>query len=622
MKILKLENRQKLVLKHILIFILAFFAIFGDILLQYINLETQLTISSILIFLIIGLVGNNTSLLAVTLINFILFFINGFNILTCIEALEIYYVWFLCKRNNKNILIQVLVFWIVLALPLIFGTNYIFNLNFNMESVFSILMIFMNRIFNALIGSMILEYTPLEKIMGKAYAANKARTLSNLLIYVCLSSIVVPVIIFSLATNSNNQKQISEIAVRDLKSASKYVSQVINPWTEDEKNNLKLKNPIRIYNLIEMLEMYFFNSDNQVNFYLVDLNNKVIANENSPDYMKNGLEWLKEGKLTEVDDNVYKWEAPKENRFIIRNYSKEYAYVYVTNVNDLKIVITVSGSVYINKSIDIYLNILNVLLPLSIFVGIFSIILKKVILNSISELISTTTSLPERLKNNETIIFKNRNIFEIDLIISNFQVMIDNLRRMIVNVEEANKKLQKSERMLFEQAHYDSLTGLPNRHYFFKYVNEVIKDFHINEIYKDKEGIAFFFMDLDKFKSINDNYGHSAGDELLKGVSNRMKNVLEEYDSSCRFVSRFGGDEFVIEFIYDNKDEVIELANKLVQAIIKPITIEGNELNPGTSIGICLYPEDGKDLESFFIKSDEAMYKAKNSGGNRFEFYN
>jgi len=621
MNLLKLENKNKISFKYILLPILAFCTIFSDVLIKQNNIGVQLTLSSIFMFLIIGLFKSNASLLTITILNCVLIFINGFNILIFIEVLEIYYVWVLYRRNKKNIVIEVLIFWVGLALPVIFITSYIVSNKLNIESAFFIILISMNRIFNALIGNMLLDYIPFRRIVDRAYYPTKKRTLSNTLFHACTASIVVPIIIFSLATNSSNTDQISEIAIRDLKSASEYVSGKVSLWTDEEKNNLKMKNVLQIHNLVEMLKMYVSTSGNYVNYYLIDLNDTVIVNDNTVDYMKSGLEWLKEGSLTEIHSNTYKWTAPRENAFLIKNYSTKDAYIYITTVDNLKIAITVSEDVYANKSIDVYLDILKILIPLSLAVGVFVIVLKRFILNSISKLIEITSDLPEKLKSKEKVMFEKTNISELDILTDNFQIMVNNLSNMILNVEATNKKLQESERMLYDQAHYDSLTGLPNRHYFFKNVEEIMGNFQINEVYSNKEGIAFFFMDLDKFKSVNDNFGHSAGDKLLKEVANRMNNVLKVYESSCTFIARLGGDEFVIAFIYDDKDEISKLAKDLIEAINKPISIEDNEFIPETSIGICLYPEDGEDLESIFIKSDTSMYKAKYAGGNTFLFY-
>ncbi len=620
MKKLIHKNKNSHFITYALLIILAFCALISDFAIQQINMNFFLTLSSIFIFVIIGIARSNVSLMIITIVNCIFVAINGFNIITLINIMEIYYVWVLNKNNKKNIILEVIIFGLCLYFPVILATSYN-NGSISVESVFSIVMIFLNRVFNALISKMILDYMPFEKIINFTYDRPKAFTLSSLVIQVSIASVVVPILLLSIATNSSDQEQITKTAVNDLKSASEYINKKLNTWSEQEIRDLKLLKPIPVYDLIDNVKIYVSRADNSVNFHLLDLGNKVIASQNTAEYMKEGLEWTKEGNIKEIEPNVFRWVAPRDNRFIIKDYNRDKAFFYVTSIDKFKAIVSVSESAYKDKTINFYFNLLKLILPISIFVGIFFIIMKRFMLNSIFELISITSGLPQKLKNNETVEFAKSNIYEIDSLTTNFKLMVDNLSSMIKNVEATNKKLQESERLLFDQAHFDSLTGLPNRPYFIKKVESDIKNFYIDDQFANKQGIAFFFIDLDKFKAVNDTYGHSAGDKLLKEVAYNMDSVLKDYDNNSSFIARMGGDEFVIEFIYDNKDDITILAEALISAINKPKQIDNIVLTPGISIGICVFPDDGEDIDSIFLKSDSSMYKAKNSGGNKFFFY-
>lgn len=613
-------NKKNFILKCFFIILLTFCAIFSDVLIHSININLLFTLSSIFIFLIIGLINSNVSIVIITLINGVLFLVDGFNIITLIQTLEIYFVWALYKHNKKNIILEVVIFGMCFALPVILLTSYTNN-SISIESVFSITLFFLNRIFNALISKMALDYIPLDRIFDVAYDRPKAVTLTNLVVQVSIASIVVPILLFSIATNSSNQEQITETAVKDLNSASEYINKKLDTWVDQEIRNLRLLKPIQVYNLIDMVQIYVSRDDNSVNFHLIDLGNKIICSQNTEDFMKDGLEWLKEGSIKEIEPNFYMWTAPRDKRFIIRDYTRDKAFFYVTSIDKFKAIVTVSETAYNDKLINFYSNLLKLIIPISVFVGVFFAIMKRFMLNSIFELISITSGLPQKLKNNETVEFSKSNIYEIDSLMVNFQMMVDNLSSMIKNVEATNKKLQESERLLYDQAHFDSLTGLPNRPYFIKKVEADIKDFYSDDKFANKNGIAFFFIDLDKFKQVNDTYGHSAGDKLLKQVAAIMNNVLKDYDNFSTFIARMGGDEFVIEFIYDNRDDITDLANALIAAINKPKQIDNLVLTTGISIGICVYPDDGEDIDSILLKSDSSMYKAKNSGGNKFFFY-
>lgn len=614
------KNKYTHIFTYTLLIILAFCTIISDFVTQQIDMKFYLTLSSIFLFIIIGISKSNISLIIITFLNCILFVVNGFNIITLIQTIEIYYVWILYRKNKKNILLEVIIFGLCFYFPVIIATGYN-NHSISVETVFCVAMIFLNRVFNALISKLVLDYMPLEKIICFPYDRPKAFSLSSIVIQVSIASVVVPILLFSIATSSSNQEQITEAATNDLINASDYINNKLDTWSEQEIRDLKLLKPVQVYELIDMVKIYVSRSDNSVNFHLIDLDNKIISSQNTAEYMKNGLQWLEKGSIKEIKPNIYCWVAPRDSRFIVKDYHRDKAYFYVTSIDKFKAIVTVSASAYDNKSLSFYLNLLKLILPISFFVGVFFIIMKRFMLNSIFELIKITSDLPQKLKNNERIEFAKSNIYEIDSLSTNFQMMCDNLSSMIKNVEATNEKLQESERLLYDQAHFDSLTGLPNRPYFIKKVESDISNFYLDEQFANKQGIAFFFIDLDKFKAVNDTYGHSAGDKLLKQVADNMNNVLKDYDNSSSFIARIGGDEFVIEFIYDNKIHITTLANTLISAINKPKQINNIVLTPHISIGICVYPEDGEDIDSIFLKSDSSMYKAKNSGGNRFFFY-
>ena len=153
------------------------------------------------------------------------------------------------------------------------------------------------------------------------------------------------------------------------------------------------------------------------------------------------------------------------------------------------------------------------------------------------------------------------------------------------------------------QANHDKLTGLANRKYF-------IEDFKKLKEKTDfsRDNIGILFIDIDKFKLINDNYGHDTGDQVLKNIASRMKNSLKEKDLKARM----GGDEFVIALAdLSSKDKIIQVAKRLIGDLKKPLIINGEEIQVSISAGISFYPEDSNELETLIKNADTAMYKAK-----------
>ena len=164
------------------------------------------------------------------------------------------------------------------------------------------------------------------------------------------------------------------------------------------------------------------------------------------------------------------------------------------------------------------------------------------------------------------------------------------------------------------QATHDSLTGLPNRALLVDRLQQAISRAPWN-----KKHIAVLFLDLDRFKLVNDTMGHDVGDELLKQVASRLSVCLRDGDT----VSRLGGDEFVI-ILRDLAcvDDVALLANKLIEVFKRPFQLPLDEIFTSSSIGISIYPQDGDAPLVLMKKSDAAMYQAKAAGKDKFVFYN
>ncbi|OOZ36725.1 EAL domain-containing protein [Solemya velesiana gill symbiont] len=162
-------------------------------------------------------------------------------------------------------------------------------------------------------------------------------------------------------------------------------------------------------------------------------------------------------------------------------------------------------------------------------------------------------------------------------------------------------------------AHHDTLTNLPNRILFMDRLEQVIHKAH-----RASEQVAVFFIDLDRFKQINDSLGHAFGDKVLEEVAGRFDACLRENDT----VARLGGDEFTI--IMDSLSQsqhAAKMAQKLIKVLENPIDIDGHMLYLTASIGISLYPQDGDNADTLLRNADAAMCKAKGEGRNTFQYY-
>lgn len=185
---------------------------------------------------------------------------------------------------------------------------------------------------------------------------------------------------------------------------------------------------------------------------------------------------------------------------------------------------------------------------------------------------------------------------------------------------------KSAEAKIYNLAYYDELTELPNRELFSQSLERTIAIAK-----RDDKQFAVLFVDLDRFKRINDTLGHTIGDELLKDVADRLAKCTRATDTVAKLdsrasgnikLARLGGDEFVVKLYgVDSEDSVAMVATRIIEALTPPFTCAGHQFVVTPSIGIAMYPHDGSNGEELLMNADSAMYRAKAVGRNNFKFY-
>jgi len=194
------------------------------------------------------------------------------------------------------------------------------------------------------------------------------------------------------------------------------------------------------------------------------------------------------------------------------------------------------------------------------------------------------------------------------------------IRRHLTLYTQTNRELKELADALSEQkndykklAHYDSLTGLPNRTLFFQYFSQMVI-----RAEREKTSLALLFMDMDNFKQINDSLGHSAGDEVLQQIGKRLQESIENSNK----IARFGGDEFIVLFDhFPNRKALERMIRRLADRLNRPVLLQGREIYISLSMGIALYPEDGTQIQALLKYADAAMYRAKETSPDKIRFY-
>ncbi|MBI5784505.1 MAG: EAL domain-containing protein [Rhodocyclales bacterium] len=188
-----------------------------------------------------------------------------------------------------------------------------------------------------------------------------------------------------------------------------------------------------------------------------------------------------------------------------------------------------------------------------------------------------------------------------------------NLSEALAELEVRQQNLQAQRDTLDHLAHHDTLTGMPNRLMFLDHLRVAVKGAR-----RRKESLALLFIDLDRFKEINDSLGHTVGDEVLKTLSRRFRRDSEREE----VFARLGGDEFTVLIEAPESRQAIEqAADSIIARIAEPIHVGRQELYLTCSIGISLFPDDAKNAELLLRNADSAMYKAKDEGKNNYQFY-
>ncbi|MFC1837544.1 EAL domain-containing protein [Thermodesulfobacteriota bacterium] len=211
----------------------------------------------------------------------------------------------------------------------------------------------------------------------------------------------------------------------------------------------------------------------------------------------------------------------------------------------------------------------------------------------------------------------NERIFEIEASpLLNSDGTIYGILEVIRNITEdlsTEAQLQEHRERLYHLAHHDALTNLPNRMLLQDRLSRMMVKAKRNNTY-----VAILFLDLDRFKKINETLGHDVGDKLLFEVGKRLENCVRQSDT----VARLGGDEFAV-LLDDLRDVkfVAVVARKILQALSKPIVVQDYELYATSSIGISLFPDDGEDEDKLLRSADTALYRAKDAGKNNYQYY-
>lgn len=574
---------------------------------------------NVFIFLILRYYGVAKAFTVAIIVNLLEWHFLNPNFYILFFTLEILFVGVLHQRTKYNVLFLDALYWIFFGAPAIAVVFYLHRGAMGNECYLIVVNKSINGFLNMLVADMIISYIPIQKIAG--IKKSKFADLNKMLIHLTIVSVFGPFLLYTLIDGWLSQEKMNAEVCSLLERTASSIMAEANEWDISELRKVRLKSPVQLNKFNAIIKKNSI--EEEIEILLVDKSHNLYITNTDEEQYQGVYNWQENGEVTKVDENTFQWlPSHKGLSFDLSRWSQAF-YISSKTFDDVDLEIQVKKPLkkHIENAWVNYLNKLLVLLGFSIASISVAIAMSNFLSRDLSKLTRSTTGLPEKLKRQELIEWPNISFSQVNSLVENFKVMSDNLVNLFSETRIMNnqlllqtKELESSREQMRRLAYYDTLTELPNRLCFTEYLENLLNS-------PDKKKLAVMFIDLNRFKRINDTLGHEIGDILIKEIGKRLSYFLKE-DS---FVARLGGDEFVVVLEYLKKDMVSKAASRINKMLSDTVEISQDgkvhELHVAGSIGISLYPDDALEKSTLLKKADIAMYAAKETGENTYKFY-
>ncbi|MGX4584252.1 putative bifunctional diguanylate cyclase/phosphodiesterase [Paenibacillus chitinolyticus] len=612
-----LQNKARLTLGYLLCIAFALLFEASELHLIY---GIAFSFSSIFLLFAVSLFGVRLGLLAGVITQLFSFFFLHNPAFEWIGLLEIAGVGLLNRKKPGRLLVWDSIYWLLIGLPLMFAVYYGFYKFVSDELILMLLIALSNGLFNGLIADILLKYLPLFHWFGLVKERERTYSYSKVLFHLSIMAVALPSLLY-IVMNSWYSEKLSIQNSRQLAiNTANSINQELNQWEAEDILGIKLKGRIQVGYLQELVNKY--TSEQLFRIVITDRSNKVLAADRQSYKLNQIYDWKSGNNVLGLDDNFYQVLPARETAALPAQQWREGSYIYDNAVArmPLNVYIDIPIRHYQVSVFAQYLSQLWYLLLFAAAAAATALYLSRVLVHGLSKLATSTTDLPEKLKQMKEIEWPSSRVSEITSLTYNFRQMSLNLMSMFHQAQDMNQRLQEqtdklrlSEEKLHQLAFYDILTGLPNRLYFTTYLQSLLL-----EAAQAPKQVAVMFADLNRFKQINDTLGHDIGDLLLKEIGERFTRSVAE---SCKLF-RIGGDEFVIVIEDASDAKAVAVARSMFAALEEPIRLMESPLYSSVSIGISMFPRDGDTMETIVKNADMAMYFAKSVGcSNSYQFY-
>lgn len=358
-----------------------------------------------------------------------------------------------------------------------------------------------------------------------------------------------------------------------------------------------------------------FISDNDEMIYLLEPDGALFVQSSNALPYDRLEEQLSSGQYTEFDSNQIIWVNGTGAN--VRDWKNGY-YVATSSFFDKQVELYIPMKEAVISSITILTSYFLMITVVFIVAFVFGTIGNYILKRALTQLMERTSELPSRIGRQEPLPENRMRINELWLFGKNIEEVSYQLDQMFNELQEKNKlltertnQLIQSEQELYYVAHYDGLTQLPNRLTFYQDLNQLIES--------KCESFALIFMDLNKFKQINDTYGHSSGDDILYQFAKLILSAQQKIKGLK--IYRLAGDEFVGTIHSVPKATVNSLLKQLLEEIRQPVQLDNTNVYLTTSVGVSFYPDDGRTVDELLHTADTAMYQQKRLAKSGVTFY-
>lgn len=567
------------------------------------------------------------------------FYFSGYgSFILLLIGLEMILVGYMYERKRGFLLLWDSLFWFGIGAPLAAVLFCLQTNEYNAEALLQYFMFAMSGLLNALIADVVVTYMPWKRLLPDL--RTKPVYLNQLLMHLSVAIVFIPFLLNMLIDSREMQQDIERDSLARIELQTAQISDALLQMDRKQRQGLnlgsimetgKLHDNLKLHSQNGLLKLAAFNQKGQ----LVASSDEVWFESNAvymEDTVPNKSPVRMAAHHSQIRMDAYGVKSsfsrilpPDRNYdYGTRRWNDGY-YVLEDKLTDhpiAKVVGFIPISYFLQTTIDVYLRKFLMLFMVCLLATGVSLAVSRFIVRSLRDLEEATAGMQHKLLKDKSVKWPCIRIGEIRLLAINFRAMSDRLTEVFKEMLRMNEKLldqtkmlELSEERLQHIAYYDTLTQLPNRHYFTMNVERALEDAD-NKV----NSLALMFIDIDRFKHINDSLGHNVGDMLLVQIAQRLSDSLSKL-SGRHLSSRYGGDEFIIMLEDSSREEVNAVAMRILQRLRESFLVQAHELFVSASIGVSLYPDNGYAYTDLLKQADTAMYAAKDSGGHSVVFY-